>query len=382
MKQAAFAYIDAHKEEMIALWQDLVMQESFFEDKADIDKVSARLKQEFEAAGGIVTMREYPQAGNMLIGDLGSDRSDAPIAFMGHMDTVCKKGTINTRPFEIIDGIAYGPGVLDMKGGNVIALYVMKALTAAGYNKRPFKWLLAGDEENAHPYSDAASVFIEQSKGAVVAFNMETGFVNNSIVVGRKGVIRFILEVKGVSAHFGNDPENGRSAILEMAHKIIEIEKLTNFETGTTYNVGTITGGTVANATPDYCKVVIDIRHKNISDRESITASLQKIADKTYIQGTQTILTPGTTFAPMETTDGVMQVFELVKATSVEEGFAAPTPITTGGASDSAYSVIAGVPTLCSMGVKGGRNHSPEEFAVVETMFERAKLLIACILKL
>lgn len=382
MKKAAFAYIDAHKAEMISLWNDLVMQESFFEDKQDIDKVAERLKLEFEAAGGQVKMHEYEKAGNMLVGQMNSSNANAPIVFMGHMDTVCKKGTIATRPFEIKDGVAYGPGVLDMKGGNVIALYVMKALQAAGYDKRPFKWLLAGDEENAHPHSNAADVFIEQAKGAIVAFNMETGFVNNSIVVGRKGVMRFILEVKGVSAHVGNDPENGRSAILEMAHKIIDVENLTDFEVGTTYNVGTIIGGTVANATPDYCKVVIDIRHKNVSDRENITSALQAIADKTYIQGTQTILTPGTTFAPMETTDGVMQVFELVKSTSMEEGFGEPTPITTGGASDSAYSVIAGVPTLCSMGVKGGRNHSPEEFAVVDTMFERAKLLIACILKL
>lgn len=382
MKKLAFDYIDAHRDEMIALWQDLVMQESFFDDKEDIDKVGVRLKQEFEAAGGTVNMCEYEQAGNMLVGTLGAERNNEPVVFMGHMDTVCKKGTIATRPFAIKDGVAYGPGVLDMKGGNVIALYVMKALSAAGYNKRPFKWLLAGDEENAHPHSDAANVFIEQAKGAVAAFNMETGFVNNNIVVGRKGVIRFVLEIKGVSAHVGNDPENGRSAILEMAHKIIDIEKLTDFEVGTTYNVGTISGGTVANAVPDYCKVLIDIRHKSVSDREQITKCLQAIADKTYVPGTTTTLIPSTTFAPMETTEGVMQVFNLVKETSIEEGFGIPSPITTGGASDSAYSVIAGVPTLCSMGVKGGRNHSPEEFAVVETMFERAKLLIACILKL
>lgn len=382
MKKQAFTYIDTHKNEMIALWKDLVMQESFFDDKEGVDQVSARIKQEFEAAGGTVCMKEYQTAGNMLIGELGTDTNNAPIIFMGHMDTVCKKGTIANRPFEIRDGIAYGPGVLDMKGGNVIALYVMKALHSAGYTKRPFKWLLAGDEENAHPNSDAAEVFMKESKNALAAFNMETGFVNNSIVVGRKGVMRFILEIHGVSAHVGNDPENGRSAILEMAHKTIDIENLTDLQIGTTYNVGTIIGGTVANAVPDYCKVIIDIRHNNVSDRDKITQSLQSIADKTYIQGTKTVLTPSTTFAPMETTEGVMQIFELVKSTSIEEGFGTPVPITTGGASDSAYSVIAGVPTLCSMGVKGGRNHSPEEFAVVDTMFERAKLLIACILKL
>ena len=84
----------------------------------------------------------------------------------------------------------------------------------------------------------------------------------------------------------------------------------------------------------------------------------------------------------MKTTDAVLQLFELVRKTSVENGFGEPYAKVVGGASDSAYSIIAGVPTVCSMGVKGGRNHSPEEFAVVDSLFERAKLLAACVLNL
>ena len=382
MQQKAFDYIDNHKEDMIALWKDLVMQESFYEDKENIDKIAEKLKKEFEIMGGKAQIHHFDKAGGMLVGEYALERVLPPIAFLGHMDTVCLPGTIEKRPFSIKDGVAYGPGVLDMKAGVVMALYIMKALINAGYKERGFKWLLAGDEENGHPYSSAVDLFEKNSQGCAAAFDMETGFVDNRIVVQRKGVARYTLEIKGISAHVGNDPENGRSAILEMAHKIIAIQKLSNFETGVTYNCGTIVGGTVPNAVPDYCKMVIDVRHPYVKDIMDIEKALKEITENTIIAGTTSTLTKGATFKPMERTDGVMWLFDHIKQTSLELGLDMPTPITSGGGSDAAYSVVAGVPTLCSMGVKGGRNHSPEEFAVVDTMFERCKLLIASILKL
>ena len=107
-----------------------------------------------------------------------------------------------------------------------------------------------------------------------------------------------------------------------------------------------------------------------------------EIAARTYVPGTATTITGCASFKPMQTTDGVKRLFELVKETSLENGFGIPYPATSGGGADSAYTVLAGVPTVCAMGVKGGRNHTTEEFAVVETLFERAKLLAACALNL
>lgn len=382
MKEQAFAYVDMHREEIIGLWRELVMQESFFENKAGVDCVAAILQQHFEQLGGKVKYHEYESVGNMLVGIWGDADKAAPIALLGHMDTAMPTGATQTNPFRITDGKAYGPGVLDMKGGIVIALFAMKALQAAGYNGRAIKWILAGDEESTHQNSDQPDKFVQEARGACAAFNFETGFINDGIVIGRKGIQRFILEVKGVAAHVGNDPENGRSAILEMSHKIMDIHGLTDFAQGVSYNVGTIVGGTTPTATPDYCKIVVDVRHKKVSDAEKIIADMQKIADKTYIAGTATKMSIARPFMPMETTEGVMELFKTVQEAAVENNLGAPTPVYVGGASDSAYSVIAGVPTVCSMGVKGGRNHSPEEFAIVDTMFERCKLIIATILKL
>ena len=382
MKKMVFEYIDAHREEMIELWREVVNIESGSGNKAGVDAVAARFRQVIEQTGGLTRVIEMQNAGNMLIGEFTGAKKDGGVAFMGHMDTVFPDGTVAKRPFTISDGKAYGPGVLDMKGGIVAFLYAIKALKAAGYDARPLKIILAGDEEVAHANSDAAEHFVQEAKGCVAAFNCETGFLDDGIVTGRKGTAVFTFEVKGVSVHAGNEPENGRSAILEMAHKVIDIQKLTDYKIGITYNVGVIAGGIVPNAVPDYAKIKVDVRYIDPAQLPGIQSAMQKVADTVYVEGTSAtvVMEPG--IAPMQTTDGVKKLFEIVKKTYLENGWGNPYEKFVGGGSDSAYSVIAGVPTVCAMGVKGGRNHSAQEFAVVDTLFERAKLLAASTLNL
>ncbi|HWR39585.1 MAG TPA: M20 family metallopeptidase [Patescibacteria group bacterium] len=381
-KQKAFQFVDAHRDEMVSLWEEVVGIESGPHEKQGINKVADRFKQILDQEGASSRLIEFEKAGSMLIAEIGGNSSRPGVIFMGHMDTACPAGAIAERPFTIKEGIAYGPGVLDMKGGIVSAIYAIKALKSAGYNLRALKVVLAGDEEVLHAHSNAPDIFIEEAKGYAAAFNMETGFVDDGIVVGRKGVARIMMEVKGVAAHAGNDPENGRSAILEMAHKIIAVQNLTDWEKGISFNVGVMQGGTTSTAIPDYAKIFIDVRYKNPDDLPEIIKQIETVGAKVYVEGTSTAVVFMDGIKPMKTTDGVKQLFEIVKRASEENGLGTPYAKLTGGGSDSAYSVLAGVPTVCAMGVKGGRNHSPEEYAIVETLFERSKLLIASILKL
>lgn len=381
-QQAAFDFVDQHREEMIELWKEVVTMEGGPHEKAGIDAVAGRFQSVLEAAGASIRTVEFEKAGNMLIAEIGEKGSKPGVLFMGHMDTAIAAGAIKERPFTIKDGIAYGPGVLDMKGGIVASLYVLKALKSIGYDSRQIKFLLAGDEEVLHAHSTAHDVFVEEAQGYAAAFNVETGFPDNGIVVGRKGVAQFMMEVKGIAAHAGNDPENGRNAILELAHKVIDIQNRSDWGDTTTYNVGVIQGGTTSTAVPDYAKVLIDVRYADPDHLPEITRRLEKIAAKTYVAGTTSAVKYNHGIKPMKTTDGVMELFELVRQVSVENGFGEPYAKRVGGASDSAYSVIGGVPTVCAMGVKGGRNHSPEEYAIVDSLFERTKLMIASVLKL
>ena len=241
-KNQAFQFIDDRRAEMVSLWQEVVNMEGGPHEKTGIDAVATRFKAVLDDVGAVSRTVEFENAGNMLIAELGNQAAKPGIIFMGHMDTAIATGAIARQPFTINDGKAYGPGVLDMKGGIVAFLYVIKALQSIGYNARPIKVILAGDEEVLHARSNAPDVFLKEAAGYAAAFNTETGFVDNGIVVGRKGVARFMMEVKGVAAHAGNDPENGRSAILEMAHKIIAIQKLTDWEKGISFNVGVMQG--------------------------------------------------------------------------------------------------------------------------------------------
>jgi len=381
-KQAAFAFIDKHRDEMLNLWQQLVNHDSGTSDKAAINVLQLVIKKILEGMGAKVRLVEYEQAGSLLIAEIGNDGMAAPVIFSGHIDTVFKQGTAATRPFTIKDGKAYGPGVLDMKGGVVAFLYAIQALQAAGYEKRPLKVLLAGDEENGHLYSNAADIFQQEAAGASAAFNCETGFIDDGIVVGRKGVAVFTMETFGISAHVGNDPENGRSAIQEIAHKLLAVEELTDWTVGTSFNVGVIEGGTVTNATPDCAKIKIDVRFSSEEAIAVFTQQLEEITTRTYVEGTRTKLTLGTIFKPMETTAGVKQLFSLVQETASENHLGELSQKKVGGGADSAYTVLAGTPTVCGMGVKGARNHSKEEYALVESLFERAKLLAAAVLNL
>lgn len=379
-KDIAFRYIEAHREEMLSLWQDLVQIDSGTANKAGVDRVGARIRQVMEGERAAIRTVGFEDVGDLVIGEIGQDRPMPAVVFMGHMDTVFKDGTAAQRPFTIRDGRAYGPGALDMKGGIVAFLFAAKALNAAGYDRRPIKLVLSGDEENGHKKSSAGQCIIDETKGCAAVFNCDTGYVDDAIVVGRKGTASITVEVKGVAAHAGNDPENGRNAIVELATKIVPIHALTDRERGILVNVGVVQGGTVENAVPDFAKVIIDVRYSELDQINEIKQKIDEIAAKTFIEGTSTSVSMVLGIPPMKTDEGVMRLFSIVQQTYAENGWGTPYSKVVGGGSDAAYPLIGGTPTICALGIKGGRNHSPEEFAVVETLFERAKLLVACVL--
>lgn len=282
VKEECFSYIDSKREEMISLWEELVNIDSGSDYKDGVDTVINQVGDILSNIGGNTRIVDNPKAGNMLVSEFG-DTSKPFIILLGHLDTVFNKaGTAQERPFTIKDGKAFGPGTLDMKGGIVILLYVLSALKQINYSRCPVKVILLGDEETAHVNSNAVNFMAKEVQGAIAAFNFETGFMDDSIVTARKGVMRFSIETFGRSAHVGNDPENGRSAIKELAHKILDIEALTDWSRGINLNVGVIEGGTVANAAPAYAKMICDMRYTTPEIVPEKLAQFKAITDKIY----------------------------------------------------------------------------------------------------
>ena len=379
MKEDVFAYIDDHKAQMMDLWQDLVNQDSPASYREGVDLVAKRVFKELEEAGAST---RWDEEGKALIAEIPGD-SRAPVLLLGHMDTVFPVGEAARRPFTVEGSRVTGPGALDMKGGVAVMLSALKALHSAGFSGRPLKVILVSDEEIAHNGSKATVMLQREARGCAACFNCETGYEDNSLVIGRKGGVVFKAAVHGIAAHAGNNPRQGRSAIWEMAKKIDDIQNMTDWDKGITFNVGTIKGGTVSNAIPDYCEVEGDIRFQDPDISPFVKEELFKVLNHTYMEGTKTeLLLYHEGMLPMKMIEENRKLFEFVKKTGEENGIPVSEGKLVGGGSDSGYVVYAGVPTVCAMGVKGRFNHTRDEYALKDSLFERAKLLGAVILKM
>ncbi|GAB6085154.1 M20 family metallopeptidase [Alkaliphilus crotonatoxidans] len=376
-------YIEKNRAEMLKLWEEIVNTESGSSQIEGVNQVGSILAREMKKVGMEVRVVPMERAGNLLIGEWNQQSTKAPILFIGHMDTVFKEGVVKENPFRIDDqGHAHGPGVLDMKGGLVIALYAIKALKAAGYRDRPIKCIFAGDEEVMHKDSNTDEIMALESRGAIAAFNFETGYLDDGLVVGRKGGGIISITVKGVAVHSGIAPEKGRSAVLEAAHKIIALEQQNDIPRGKLINCGMVRGGIGENTIPGECVINIGFRFPTMAIKEEIMAAIEETVNHSYVEGTEVHYEVKMSIDCMETTEGVMKLFEHVKKSAVDCGYGAVHPISIGGISDSSITVVNGVPTVCGMGCRGNGNHTDQEYALVESLFQRCLLAATAVYKL
>ncbi len=384
------AYIEDHRSEMLAMWKDFVDTPSQARDRAAAMKMADKLVEVFKGMGMRVAEHDVgPVNSRTLEAFWNEDAPGKPVLFGGHYDTVncspvegAKPGDENefdgTPHFRVdAQGNAYGLGALDMKGGIVVAIWVVKALQAAGWAERPIRFLLAGDEDKGHFGADTPALLTKLAAGALCCFNMETGRVNNDICIGRKGGGEGEMTVTGKAAHAGNDFASGRNAVLEMAYKEIALSELTNLELGTTVTPTVIKGGTVPNGIPDLCHIYFDVRYRKFEEAERVKKAIADIAAATRIEGTSTTYIYKEYQTPFDETPDGIALAEFVDSVSQREGLGRMGQVNLGGGSDACYFTVAGVPTICAMGVQGQFNHSSKEYAVVESLYTRAKLL-AC----
>ena len=375
------AYVAEHQEEIVKKYEELINLKDFWRDVKDVDAVGQWLENEFTAEGFDCKLIEFaPEAGKLLMGTLGADRKGKPILFSGHMDTALASDLYPENPFNIVDGNAYGPGVLDMKGGILISLYVVKALNAVGYDERPIKILYAPDEEGLHNYTTVADFITENSSNCLFALNMETGLMDNGLAVGRKGRLGIDVFVTGKSAHAGAAFLDGISSIEEMAHKVLDFQALTDLEKGTTVNTGVIKGGTIPNAVPAECMCQLDIRFKTADEMNRVKDAVAEICAKNYVKGTTCTYKELNLFTPLETDDKIMTLYEFMAQTAKNYGYPDTKPTQVGGCSDATFIQAAGTPVLCSCGVRGNWNHTTREFAVVDSLYDRIKWFAAAII--
>lgn len=381
MVKEVFQYLEENQEKMVEDLKTIVSMNSYTPDVEDTTKVMEHLKSLFEEIGFNCDLVDVGPNAPTLVGIYNENIDGKPVLFSGHADTVIKKDAYETK-FRVEDNKSFGPGVLDMKGGIITGLYAIKALINAGFNERPIKIAFSGDEEIGHYESSGSEALQNAAKGSICAFNLETGLLDNSLCVGRKGRLLSKIHVIGVGSHAGNDFLTGRNAIAEMAHKIIEIQNLTDLDKGTTVTSSIISGGTVSNAIPQDCYLEVECRFENLDEMENHKEKIKSICNKIFIDGTKTEIEISEGFAPFEATDQVLKFYNFIKETAEENNLTEVKQIKLGGSSDAAYIQLAGVPVICSIGIQGQWNHTTREYALLDSMVERGKLLTSVVLNL
>lgn len=350
-----------------------------------VNRIADRCQDRFEAGGWAVDRRHHEpdgdtdQLGDLVIGRLtgaGSTR----VLMIGHTDTVFDPGTVADRPFTIDGDRAHGPGVSDMKGGLLTGFFAVEVLQAAGFDGfGSVTYICNPDEEIGSPWS--RDVILAASAEADAAFVLEGARENGDIVSARKGVADLRIEIDGRAAHAGVEPERGRSAILEAAHKTAALHALNGRWPGVTVNVGVVRGGTRPNVVAAHCILEIDMRSPVEDTFREVEAAVRAIAEEHTVPDVTARLEGHAWHRPMEKKDGGAKLAALATQVAAELGFELK-DAATGGASDANTTAGAGVPTLDGLGPIGGDDHGPREWLDLSSVVPRISLLAGLLSRL
>jgi glutamate carboxypeptidase len=314
-------------------------------------------------------------AGHSGCGDHLAVRSswgqDAPgILVLSHLDTVHPTGFIERLPFRVEGDSAFGPGIYDMKGGAYLAYHAFAQLCASG--ERPplgITQLYVSDEEIGSPTS--RPLIEAEGRKAKYVLVTEPARDGGKIVTGRKGVARFEVFVKGVPAHAGTRPEDGRSAIRELANVIQTLEGMNDPKRGVSVNVGVVRGGTRPNVIAEEAYAEVDMRVPTIADADELAPRILNLKSRT--EGVSVRVTGELNRPPYEKGNAGAALFEHAKTLAAEIGFEL-VDTSTGGGSDGNFTAPH-TATLDGLGVDGKGAHTHYEQMYISSIEPRARLL-------
>lgn len=380
--EALFKDIDDLYEKYLSIWEDVCNIESPTACKEGVDAVGGYFIKLAEEHGWDVEILPQPVSGDAICITLNAEASGEPFCISGHMDTVHPVGLFGSPAVTKDDIHLYGPGVSDCKGGIVAGFLAMEALEKVGFTARPVRMLLQSDEENGSSTSGKATIdwICEKAKGAVAFLNLEPILEGSEgkATVARKGLVDYRFTVTGVAAHSSKCATEGASAILEAAHKIMELETFKDAD-GITCNCGVIQGGTVVNAVPASCSFGVNFRFVNGEQEAQIQDLVRRVAERVHVPGcTCTVERTGHRIA-MEETDRNYALLDTMNEIYAANGMTRLAPRKVNGGADSAEVTAAKIPCVDSLGVVGGKIHSKDEYAVLSSLAESAKRIAAVI---
>jgi glutamate carboxypeptidase len=345
---------------------------------AGVNRIADLCEERFAHAGWRIERTPHrptpgePKLGDLVIGRLEGS-GDSRVLLIGHTDTVFDEGTVAERPFRIDGDIARGPGVSDMKGGLLTGFFATEVLRVAGFDAfGTITYVCNPDEEIGSPFS--GPIIRELAPQHDAALVLEGARENGDIVSARKGITDYVVELRGRAAHAGVEPERGRNALLEAAHKIIALQSLNGRWPGVTVNVGVAQGGTRSNVVPERCELQVDIRSPQAETLDEADAEVRRICAEHTVADIAVDLHANGWHRPMEKKAGAVRLVEIATGVASELGFELR-DASTGGASDANTTSAAGTPTIDGLGPIGGDDHGPAEWLELTSVVPRVALL-------
>jgi len=339
---------------------------SYTQNKKGVDEVAKQMKLWMENIGFETTIYKRETLGDHILFKSPKVSGDK-ILLLGHNDTVFPIGTFETYTSD--DKYIYGPGVCDMKGGNIVALEALTNIYNENKTINNIDFLLVSDEETGS--DDSKFLTLELAKDYDYCFVFEAAGPNLEVVTARKGVGTYTITIEGKASHAGTSYLKGINANLEASYKLQELTKLTNLELGTTVNVGKINGGIGANTISPKCEMLLEIRYKLNSEKIRLLKALDDITKKSYVNGT------------ISTLDGLIQR-DVMEENQNQLNFIKDLESITnsniktehrGGVSDANHIASCGIITLDGFGPYGDGDHTIKERALISSFKQRIDMM-------
>lgn len=347
--------------------EELVNIDSGTADRDGVSQIGQILMHKYQELGLYVESFDN----HTCIQAKSHQEEDFDVLLLGHMDTVFPKGTAAQRPYHEDNKYAYGPGVADMKAGLIMILHLVRELRK---NHPSLRICIANDGDEETDSRLSYHWLKELSRHTKYAYVFEPGRPGNVFVKARKGYTGISVEFYGTSAHAGNAPEKGASAIKEMARWIMELSALQDLDIGTSVNPGIVCGGTAPNVIADHAKVFFDIRIQTASELKRIKDKTSELQQNSSVPGVTAKVEYISEMAPMTPSEKTERMIEHVskKASElhIKIGWLA-----VGGVSDANHLAGWGVPVICGCGPCGGNAHSDKEYLELFSLEDRLELM-------
>lgn len=360
---------------MEAALAPLVEQNSFTENVEGGRAVGEELLRLFRIEGVSARTVGSTRFADHLVFSTVGDPARAPIALVGHLDTVFPPGTFTG--YRVDGDLRRGPGALDMKGGLVVVAFALRALaeTVGLASIAPLRLVIVADEEIGSP--EGQGVIREAIADARSCLVFESGRAGDAIITRRKGTGMIKAVAHGKAAHAGNLHHEGKNAVWALARFVDAVQRLTDYDRGITVNVGKFTGGTSKNTVPDRAEALIDLRFCTHADADGLVAAVRAAAvdSGVVIEGTHLEIEGGVARPPMERTDASVALMNAYAEAARAAGLGASEAPLIGGGSDASTSSAMGIASIDGLGPRGKGFHTEDEQIEVATLVKKAEAL-------